>query len=505
MTSGLEPGYVLDGRYQLEERAGEQGRATLWRGTDTILARPVACLTLPSAAEETPRVLTAARRASRVADSRVVQVFDTATLDGLTYVVTEWITGRTLTDLLLESGPLDPERAGALVAEAAEALAAAHQVGVSHLQLHPDNLVWTSAGGVKVTGVAIEAALDGTTSDDPERADAQGLGALLYAALTSRWPYGPYRGLPGAPNGNAAGAHRFSPRQVRAGLPPELDATTERALGQRERRGQPPLRTPADIADALSVYPEPAPLDLLFGRENPPPPARDADTDPLVPVVPDRRSPRRRAERPRRSRALVAVPAGVLAIALLGIGGWQLGMSGLTVAPPPQNSTSSSAEASPTPSDNTTPAGKQQFAVVDAQSFDPLGDGSEHPEDVSLAYDGTKRTVWFTDTYTTTDLGNLKPGVGLLFDLGSPRKVGSVDLELAGSGTDLEVRTADSSGSSVDDYTTVAKANGTGGQVNIQPEGAGKARYWLIWITKLPQSGDGYRAGVADVTFKPAG
>lgn len=496
---------MLDGRYQLEERAGEQGRATLWRGTDTILARPVACLTLPSSAEETPRVLTAARRASRVADSRVVQVFDTATLDGLTYVVTEWITGRTLTDLIGESGPLDPERAGALVAEASEALSAAHEVGVSHLHLHPDNLVWTSAGGVKVTGVAIEAALDGTTSDDPERTDAEGLGALLYAALTGRWPYGPYRGLQGAPRGNTAAAHRFSPRQVRAGLPPELDATTERALGQRERRGQPPLRTPADVAAALSAYPEPAPLDLLFGPETPSPPTRDADTDPLVPVVPERRPPHRRAEHPRRSRALIAVPVGILVIGLLGIGGWRLGMSGLTVAHSPQTTpSSSSAAASPTPSDNTKPAGKRQFAVVEAKSFDPLGDGSEHPEDVSLAYDGTKRTVWYSDTYTTAELGNLKPGVGLLFDLGSPRKVGSIDVQLDGSGTDLQVRSADSDGSSLDDYTKVGKADDVSGRVNVHPDGAGKARYWLVWITKLPQSGDGYRAGVADVTFKPA-
>ncbi|MGH3095829.1 MAG: protein kinase domain-containing protein, partial [Streptosporangiales bacterium] len=235
-----EPGSVLDGRYRLDERVGEQGRAGLWRGTDTLLARAVTVWIAPSAAAEAADVLTAARRAARVSDPRVVDVVDMATVDEVTYVVTEAVTGDTLTNLLLHEGPLPPARAGGLIREAAEALAAAHHLGVTHLHLHPDNLVCTTADEVKVTGVAVEAALAGVSSDDPARADAQGLGALLYAALTARWPYGAYRGLPAAPHG--PGAPR--PHQVRADIPAELDAATARALSAHPTRGRPALTSP---------------------------------------------------------------------------------------------------------------------------------------------------------------------------------------------------------------------------------------------------------------------
>lgn len=513
MTASLEPGYVLDDRYRLEERAGEHGCAELWRGTDTILARTVTVMVLPAAAHETPRALTAARRASRIRDPRVVQVFDTATLDGLTYVVTEWVTGRSLTELLLESGPLHPERAGALVGEAAEALAAAHRVAVSHLALTPDNLVWTPTG-VKVTGVGLAAALTGAVSDDPARTDAEGLGALLYAALTGRWPYGPYGGLPAAPP--MAGASHYSPRQARAGVPPELDATAERALCQRPRRGQPALTTPAAVAGALAEYPDPMPLDLFAevtpGAEQPV--VEEPATGPLVATTYGAAPPRREH---RARRALVAVPAGLVVVALLAFGGVRLGMSGLNNVASPQTSSSASARSSPSDSasgsspsaQETSPeptlVGKQQYPVVAGHDFDPLGDGEEHASDVDKAFDGTARSSWETDTYTTADLGNLKSGVGVVFDLGSPKQVAAVELRLEGDGADLQLRTADDFADALTGYDKVASVDDTGEKVTVQPDEQSPKRYWLVWITKLPDVGDGYRAGIADITFHPTG
>lgn len=502
VTARLEPGFVLDDRYELQERVGEQGCAALWRGTDTVLARTVTIMVLPSSAPETARVLTAARRAARIRDPRIVQVFDTATFDDLTYVITEWITGRTLTDLVVESGPLHPDRAGALVGEAAEALSAAHRMAVSHLRLRPENLVWTAAGGVKITGVGTEAALAGTTSDDPARSDAEGLGALLYAALTARWPYGDHETLPPAPA--MAGAPHYSPRQVRAGVPPELDATTERALCQRSRRGQPPLATPAAVAEALADFPDPAPLDFFAEVATEPDRGQPsgAGTDPLpVGMGFGYAQPGPRRDH-RWRRALVAVPAGVAIVAVLAVGGLRLGLSGLHL---PGTSSATPSNSSATPSDSTTPAGKRQIAVIDAKSFDPPpGDGEEHDSEISRAYDGTKRTTWFTDRYNSAKLGNLKPGVGIVFDLGSPKAVDSVDLVLAGQGTSVQLRDAQDNGSSLGDYTTVAKANDAGTHVTLHPSGTTTARYWLVWFTQLPQGGGGYRAGLADVTFHPA-
>lgn len=506
MTARLEEGLVLDDRYQLDQRVGEQGCAALWKGTDTILARSVSILALPSAAPETPRVLTAARRAARIRDSRIVQVFDTATFEDITYVITEWITGHTLRDMLVESGPLHPDRAGALVGEAAEALTEAHRMAVSHLRLGPDNLVWTTAGGVKVTGVGVEAALEGTVSDDPARTDAEGLGALLYAALTARWPYGEDGNLPAAPVGSDGKA--VSPRQVRAGVPPELDATTERSLCQRARRGQPPIAAPAAMAEALADFPDPTPLDFFAESQQEPP---SAATDRLPAVTgaatgygTSYGTPyghnSRRGSRSRR-RALIAVPAGIALVAVLAVGGLRLGLSGLTL---PGSSDNPSAGSSSSATSQT-PAGKKQFPIVAVRDFDPQGDNHEHSEHVDRIKDGTARTVWYTDRYNSDKFGNLKPGVGVVIDLGSPKAVDTVQLRLAGEGADLQLRAADSAGSSEDDFDTVAKQDDAGDRVTLRPEGQTKARYWLVWFTKLPSSDGGYRAGIGDITFRPAG
>src|SRR5690606_41886911 len=98
-------------------------------------------------------VVTAARLASRVSDPRLIQVFDASdeTEDGTAYVVSEWVTGDSLLDLL-QSGPIEPERGAALAGEAAEALAHAYEVGLTHLNLTPDRLIWTPRNTGQPTG-----------------------------------------------------------------------------------------------------------------------------------------------------------------------------------------------------------------------------------------------------------------------------------------------------------------------------------------------------------------
>ncbi len=199
-------------------------------------------------------VLTAARAASRLTDARLAQVFDVEDDWDQAYVVMEWVAGDSLDDLLAD-GPLEPARGAEIVAEAAEALAAAHAAGVAHLCLTPQSLRWTPGGGVKVLGIGIDAALSDTTADDPALADTRGLAMLLYAALTRYWP-GPGMGtLPPAP---LADGRPCSPRQVCAGVPASIDEVTCQALFQQDRRRGPPLTTPALFADALyEVIPAP--------------------------------------------------------------------------------------------------------------------------------------------------------------------------------------------------------------------------------------------------------
>ena len=248
-----EPGTRLGGRYRLEDRISASGGWSAWKAIDETLARAVTVLTFAPGFPRINEVVTAARAASRLTDARLAQVFDVEENWDQAYVVMEWVAGDSLHDMLAD-GPLDPGQSAEIIAEGAEALASAHAAGVAHLCLTPDSLRWTSGGGVKVVGLGIDAALSGTTADDPELTDTWGLGKLLYAALTAHWPGEGWPALPPAPQ--SPDGRPCSPRQVRAGVPSAVDDITCQALFQSGRG--PAVTTPAALAGALSrVIPAP--------------------------------------------------------------------------------------------------------------------------------------------------------------------------------------------------------------------------------------------------------
>src|SRR6266571_3796984 len=250
-----EPGTRLGGRYRLEDRVNASGGWAAWKAIDETLARAVTVLTFARGFPRITDVVTAARAASRLTDARLAQVFDVEEDWDHAYVVMEWVAGDSLEDLLAD-GPLDPGQGAEIIAQGAEALAVAHAAGVAHLCLNPDSLRWTAGGGVKVIGIGIDAALAGVTADDPAQADTDGLGKLLYAALTAHWPGGDWPSLPPAPE---VDGHPCSPRQVRAGVPAGIDDVACRVLYQHMAGGTPTITTPATLAIALNrVIPAPA-------------------------------------------------------------------------------------------------------------------------------------------------------------------------------------------------------------------------------------------------------
>ena len=135
--------------------------------------------------------------------------------------------------------------------------------------------------------------------------------------------------------------------------------------------------------------------------------------------------------------------------------------------------------------------------IAASQDFDPHG-GGEHPEDVELAVDGNASTAWETEDYEAA-LSLLKPGVGLLFDLGRDISPTEIEIVLLPEGPDIQVRAGNSVGTSATDYELVASEKDAPGTVTIEPEGA-SGRYWLVWITDLPGGGGG-SAGIAEVRF----
>ena len=253
-TYTSEPGTRLGGRYRLEDRIAAGSGWAAWKAIDETLARAVTVFTFAPGFPRVGDVVTAARAASRLTDPRLAQVFDVEDAWERAYIVMEWAAGETLGDMLSQ-GPLEPFRAGRMIAEAAAALSSAHAAGVAHMCLSPGSVRWSQTGEVKVVGLGIDAALSGTTADDPVLADTVGLGRLLYAALTGYWPGHDYPSLPPAP---LVDGLPCSPRQVIAGVPLAISDLTSQAMQIWSREGS-RLATPDQLARALLAALPPTP------------------------------------------------------------------------------------------------------------------------------------------------------------------------------------------------------------------------------------------------------
>jgi O-antigen/teichoic acid export membrane protein len=152
------------------------------------------------------------------------------------------------------------------------------------------------------------------------------------------------------------------------------------------------------------------------------------------------------------------------------------------------------APAAPTPS-------ARALKPASATAFDPYGDGQgENSSLVPLAIDASRATSWHTQWYATARFGNLKPGTGLLLDMGRKVTVTSVRVLLgSASGADFQLRAGDAA-SSLAGLRPVARTTGAGGNVRLRLATPAHARYLLIWFTKLPPDSSGtFQADVYNV------
>jgi eukaryotic-like serine/threonine-protein kinase len=204
---------------------------------------------------------------------------------------------------------------------------------------------------------------------------------------------------------------------------------------------------------------------------------------------------------------LVVVGLPLLALALVIALAWWIGSALLSVSADVdgQGSTpTASAPAEDTPADQT-PVG-EAIPVAGATVFDPFGDGEpENDQDTPLTIDDDPATAWSTLTYRGSPaFGNLKPGVGLLLDLGDAQSVAAVTVTSTTPGATVEIRTADAPADDLDGFTAV-----TDGTVENETELAFDepvtAQYVLVWITGLVDGPDGFKAEIAEVTVQAAG
>ena len=500
-------------------------------------------------------MVTAARAASRLNDSRFAQVFDVEDDWDHAYIVSEWAAGDSLDDMLA-SGPLDAARGARIIAEAAEAISAAHAAGLAHLCLSPDSLRWTAGGGVKITGLGIDAALTGASADDPGLADTRRLGMLLYATLTGHWPGSDCPTLPPAPVQDGLPC---SPRQVRAGVPAVLDEITTQALMLGGGDGS-ALTTPDQLSAALVEAIPPVPIPQL-----PPPPSRpaprsqtrtrsraDSHRQPAGPtredvygrgdpygrqdeyLYPDEQDggywpqdgqgatrpvtrggggrgggPGRRVGASRsRPIAIVAVVV-VVAVALVVFALNSLNHGG-TKTPP----TSSHHTGAPK-----TSAAAATLTPVGAAAFE------DNPADANMAIDSNPSTAWQTFQYIGNPVfGGLQQGSGLILNMSHSVKLSSVKVTFQPTpGADVQIKIGNPSnpsppqGSQADvsqaesiaaSMPTVAQQSNVSGTVTFTINSSDSGQYVLIWFTKLapmPDHANKFQGSIYNVVVTGSG
>jgi len=456
-------GEVLASRYRLDELLLTDpsiGHA-LWRGTDGLLNRPVAIeLRVPGGAAA-EQMISAAVTAGRIVHPNVVGVYDAVDEGERAFVVREWVDGIPLRDAVRDS-PLSPGRAAGIARTAAEALAAIHASGHVHGNLQPGTVLLGADDEITLTNLRLDPA---TT---PQH-DVRAIGGLLYAALTAHWPHALSAYDSGLPDAVHVDGRILSPRQVRAGIPGYLDALTMDLLDPSV-----PAPPAAELAAELRRY------DIA-----------DPALSPLTAITPEpatKRPPWKRLAVAAGGLAVVIV-AGLL-IAAAGLGG--SGSKDFNNSDDPTQSSSSS----PTPNP-TAPLAISKAVIVDP----PRGDGAERRDEGNV-FDNDPATEWRTQEYKGAEFGQLKPGMGVVVDLGEAKTVGRVTVDLSAVGATVELRAGNQE--SLDDpeaYSVISPAQTDApDSITFQVSGAEASRYVMVWITKMPSAPKGgFGIGVKEI------
>lgn len=209
-------GRVLEGRYRIGERLARGGMAMVYRATDLRLDRTVAIKVMHASLAGDPdfvqRFEREAKSAARLSHPNVVAVFDSGDDDGTLFLVMEYVPGRTLRDLIRHEAPIAPGRALELIEPVLRALSAAHEAGLIHRDVKPENVLLDGNGGAKVVDFGLARAVNSETQHtatagvligtvsylSPElvvdgradaRADVYAAGVVLFELLTGKKPH----------------------------------------------------------------------------------------------------------------------------------------------------------------------------------------------------------------------------------------------------------------------------------------------------------------------------
>jgi hypothetical protein len=475
---GATVGEVLVDRYRLEEQvdtdtAGRQ----IWRGVDTVLRRPVALVIRQPGEEAAAGMLAAAVAASRLVHPHLVSVYDAIDEGHRAYLVREWVPGVALRDMLAQKGPLDAQGATLVTHAIAEAVAALHANGIVHGNIHPGTIIIADDGRV----VLLDAHADAPS--DPEY-DVRAVGAVLYACLTGHWPYAEAGRsiLPDAPRDGHGRPAR--PRQVRGGtVPRHLDEMSTELIS--------PQVEPPPAAALAAEFARLATVDEV-----------DYDGAGYAPGYEDDHRVGPMGFRDSRGGRRFVGPkliAGIIVLVVIASAGVYYGVRALSTSPMATPSTPivvATTEAAPNPPLVLRP---DQVRIVDP----PPGNRKEL-SDAEKMVDGNDSTGWTTDRYYgRPDFGGIKPGMGVLINLGAPTKVKAVQVTMASGGASISLRAGTSDPGNTSDgdkqiattFTPLGPSQDDFPGTNVVlpiPEAQQTVQYLLIWVSKLPPGGKDY-------------
>jgi tRNA A-37 threonylcarbamoyl transferase component Bud32 len=481
-------GELIAERYELEELVGTGGMSSVYKAHDRLLERTVALKVLHERFmdddAQVERFKHEARAVAQLSHPNIVTVIDRGERDGRLFIVFEYIDGENLKALVVREAPLAVDDAVGLVLPIARALAFAHQHGLVHRDVKPQNVLLPEDGEVKVTDFGIARSLDvqggitqtGTvmgTSDyiAPEQArgvkataqtDIYALGIVLYELLTGEVPY------QGDNFVAVAMQHINEPvpsvRELRPDVSPRLDAALRRALAKSPRDRFPSMDAfAAELQAALAephngAGPADETIALAPRRKQRParPPAERPSVWPLILLL-----------------AGLAVLAGIFAAAFAFNGPRTEIIDKLKHA---------------------TGAGATKAVPLRGlRGWDPYGTGGEHDPDAALATDGDAGTFWETEHYNSSLSALGKPGVGLLLDARRMRKVSQIAVTSDTAGFKAVIEAGNSP---TGPFPAVSDSKTVGHSTTFMLRRA-DARYYVIWITDLGPNSSVHVNGVS--------